>query len=73
MDPRRRTEEGTARRVLPDPSADADPFVLGAHHRDGHFGRQLGRVAHAAPHHSARPGAVVPHHAPAEAAERTGG
>jgi nucleotide-binding universal stress UspA family protein len=60
VDLRRRTVEGTARRVLLDASADADLLVVGARRREGHFGLQLGRVAHAVLHHSACPVAVVP-------------
>ncbi|MER6126886.1 universal stress protein [Streptomyces sp. NPDC001795] len=56
----RRTVEGHARRVLLDASADADLLVVGARRREGHFGLQLGRVAHAVLHHSACPVAVVP-------------
>ncbi|WP_055554994.1 universal stress protein [Streptomyces sp. NBRC 110028] len=56
----RRTVEGHARRVLPDASADADLLVVGARRREGHYGLQLGRVAHAVLHHSACPVAVVP-------------
>ncbi|MCL6669961.1 universal stress protein [Streptomyces panaciradicis] len=57
---RRRTVEGHARRVLVDLSRDADLLVVGARRREGHLGLQLGRVAHAALHHSACPVAVVP-------------
>ncbi|WP_369232084.1 universal stress protein [Streptomyces sp. R21] len=60
---RRRTAEGPARTVLLDAAADADLLVVGALRREGHFGLQLGRVAHALLHHSACPVAVVPHHA----------
>ncbi|MBD0842135.1 universal stress protein [Streptomyces sp. TRM68416] len=56
----RRTVEGHARRVLVDLSTRADLLVVGARRREGHFGLQLGRVAHAALHHSACPVAVVP-------------
>ncbi|MFC8513240.1 universal stress protein [Streptomyces sp. NPDC057257] len=59
-DVRRRTVEGHARRVLADLSHDADLLVVGAKRREGHFGLQLGRVAHAVLHHSACPVAVVP-------------
>lgn len=59
-DVRRRTVEGHARRVLLDASADADLLVVGARRREGHYGLQLGRVAHAVLHHSACPVAVVP-------------
>nr|WP_222109251.1 universal stress protein [Streptomyces cupreus] len=56
----RRTVEGPARRVLVDASHRADLLVVGARRREAHFGLQLGRVAHAALHHSACPVAVVP-------------
>ncbi|MFS8204725.1 universal stress protein [Streptomyces sp. CWNU-52B] len=56
----RRIVEGTARKVLLDASASADLLVVGARRRNGHFGLQLGRVAHTALHHSACPVAVVP-------------
>ena len=59
----RRTVEGHARRVLVDASFDADLLIVGARRRTGHRGLQLGRVAHAALHHSACPVAVVPHQA----------
>jgi nucleotide-binding universal stress UspA family protein len=61
VDVRRDTVEGHARRVLVDASHEADLLVVGARRREGHFGLQLGRVAHAALHHSACPVAVVPH------------
>ncbi|MFC3572419.1 universal stress protein [Streptomyces yaanensis] len=57
---RQRTVEGHARRVLLDASADADLLVVAARRREGHFGLQLGRVAHAMLHRSACPVAVVP-------------
>ncbi|MCX5599778.1 universal stress protein [Streptomyces phaeochromogenes] len=57
---RRRVVEGTTREALLDASADAGLLVVGARRRQGHFGLQLGRVAHAVLHHSARPVAVVP-------------
>ncbi|MEV0220404.1 universal stress protein [Streptomyces sp. NPDC050704] len=57
---RRRVVEGPARTVLLDASAEADLLVVGAQRRQGHFGLQLGRVAHAALHHAACPVAVVP-------------
>ncbi|MGW3652572.1 universal stress protein [Streptomyces sp. NPDC000878] len=60
MDLRRRTVEGAARRVLPDASREADLLVVGARRNPGHLGLQLGRVAHAALHHSACAVAVVP-------------
>ncbi|MDQ1034471.1 nucleotide-binding universal stress UspA family protein [Streptomyces sp. V3I8] len=55
-----RTAEGTARKVLLDASASADLLVVGARRGGGHFGLQLGRVAHTVLHHSACPVAVVP-------------
>lgn len=60
---RRRTVEGHVGRVLVDASHEADLLVVGARRSEGHFGLQLGRVAHAALHHSACPVAVVPHRA----------
>lgn len=57
---RSRTVEGHPRRVLVDASHDADLLIVGAKRRAGHHGLQLGRVAHAALHHSACPVAVVP-------------
>jgi nucleotide-binding universal stress UspA family protein len=57
----RRTVEGHAQRVLVDVSHRADLLIVGAKRREGHLGLQLGRVAHAALHHSACPVAVVPH------------
>ncbi|MFI6010141.1 universal stress protein [Streptomyces sp. NPDC051243] len=59
----RRTVEGHARRVLVDASHGADLLIVGAKRRAGHLGLQLGRVAHAALHHSACPVAVVPQQA----------
>ncbi|MFJ9535900.1 universal stress protein [Streptomyces sp. NPDC101225] len=59
-DVRRRTVEGHARKVLADLSRGADLLVVGAKRREGRFGMQLGRVAHALLHHSACPVAVVP-------------
>ncbi|MGW2745531.1 universal stress protein [Streptomyces sp. NPDC001450] len=56
----RRTVEGHAHQVLLGAAADADLLVVGARRREGHFGLQLGRVAHAVLHHSACPVAVVP-------------
>ncbi|MBE8471986.1 universal stress protein [Streptomyces justiciae] len=61
VEARPRTVEGPARRVLVDASEGADLLVVGAKRRTGHLGLQLGRVAHAALHHSACPVAVVPH------------
>jgi nucleotide-binding universal stress UspA family protein len=60
VDLRRRVVEGTARERLLDASAGAGLLVVGARRRQGHFGLQLGRVAHAVLHHSACPVAVVP-------------
>ncbi|GAA2895693.1 universal stress protein [Streptomyces mexicanus] len=59
----RRTVEGTARRVLLGAAYDADLLVVGAQRRSGHFGLQLGRVAHTVLHHSPCPVAVVPERA----------
>jgi len=59
----RRTVEGPAHKVLLAASADADLLVVGARRRHGHFGLQLGRVAHSVLHHSACPVAVVPQRA----------
>lgn len=59
----RRAVEGPAHKVLLDASADADLIVVGALRRHGHFGLQLGRVAHALLHHAACPVAVVPQRA----------
>ncbi|WP_330281102.1 universal stress protein [Streptomyces sp. NBC_00588] len=64
VDVRSRTVEGPARRVLADLSRQADLLVVGAKRREGPFGLQLGRVAHAVLHHSACPVAVVPQRAP---------
>ncbi|MEU2429386.1 universal stress protein [Streptomyces sp. NPDC007861] len=57
---RRSTVEGPAYKVLVERSAAADLVVVGAHRRQGHFGLQLGRVAHTVLHHSECPVAVVP-------------
>ncbi|WNZ06604.1 universal stress protein [Streptomyces sp. 11x1] len=57
---RRHPVEGPAHRVLLDASVDADLVVVGAVRRQGHFGLQLGRVAHTLLHHCACPVAVVP-------------
>ncbi|KUO06357.1 universal stress protein [Streptomyces caeruleatus] len=56
----RRPVEGPAHRVLLKSSSDADLIVVGALRRHGHFGLQLGRVAHALLHHSECPVAVIP-------------
>lgn len=56
----RRTVEGHARQVLLGASADADLLVVGARRREGHYGLQLGRVAHGVLHHAVCPVAVVP-------------
>ncbi|CAL9325872.1 universal stress protein [Streptomyces sp. SudanB182_2057] len=55
-----RPVEGPAHRVLLDASAGADLIVVGAQRRHGHFGLQLGRVAHTLLHHAPCPVAVVP-------------
>ncbi|MEU1850650.1 universal stress protein [Streptomyces sp. NPDC019990] len=52
--------EGPARRVLVHRSAAADLVIVGARRRQGHFGLQLGRVAHTLLHHADCPVAVVP-------------
>ncbi|MFE9605974.1 universal stress protein [Streptomyces hokutonensis] len=57
---RRSTVEGPARRVLLNRTAAADLVVVGARRRTGHFGLQLGRVAHTLLHHADCPVAVVP-------------
>ncbi|MFC5213754.1 universal stress protein [Streptomyces coerulescens] len=57
---RRTTVEGSARRILVDGSAGADLVVIGARHRHGHFGLQLGRVGHTLLHHGHCPVAIVP-------------
>ena len=56
----RRTVEGHTRSVLVDASRDADLLIVGAKRRPGHFGLQLGRVAHGVLHHSACPVVIVP-------------
>ncbi|HEY8980182.1 MAG TPA: universal stress protein [Streptomyces sp.] len=60
VDLNRRTAEGSPRTVLLDAARDADLLVVGARRHPGHFGLQLGRVAHAVLHHSACAVAVVP-------------
>ncbi|MGW6152095.1 universal stress protein [Streptomyces sp. NPDC055144] len=57
---RRRTAEGSARRVVLDASTRADLLVVGARRRQGHQGLRLGQVAHTALHRSRCPVAVVP-------------
>lgn len=56
----RTTVEGPARGVLVHRSAAADLVIVGARRRHGHFGLQLGRVAHTLLHHARCPVAVVP-------------
>ncbi|MFI5973438.1 universal stress protein [Streptomyces sp. NPDC051452] len=56
----RRTIEGFARDALLAVSREADLLVVGARRRHGHFGCQLGRVAHGVLHRAACPVAVVP-------------
>ncbi|MGW2702766.1 universal stress protein [Streptomyces sp. NPDC001340] len=56
----RHTVEGHARDALVAVSYEADLLVVGARRRHGHFGLQLGRVAHGLLHHAACPVAVVP-------------
>ncbi|WP_043670563.1 universal stress protein [Streptomyces xylophagus] len=56
----RRTVEGRTRTVLVDASRDADLLVVGAKRRAGHYGLQLGRVAHGVLHHSTCPVVIVP-------------
>ncbi|TVZ79087.1 universal stress protein [Streptomyces sp. BK340] len=56
----RRTVEAHARDALLAASREADLLVVGARQRHGHFGLQLGRVAHGVLHHAACPVAVVP-------------
>ncbi|MGX1561085.1 universal stress protein [Streptomyces sp. NPDC055506] len=57
---RRTAPEGPARKVLVHLSAAADLVIVGAQRRQGHFGLQLGRVAHTLLHHARCPVAVVP-------------
>ncbi|MGQ4462134.1 universal stress protein [Streptomyces violaceoruber] len=57
---RKTTIEGPARKVLVPRTAAADLVVVGARHRSGHFGLQLGRVTHTLLQHAACPVAVVP-------------
>ncbi|MEU5591824.1 universal stress protein [Streptomyces sp. NPDC020298] len=56
----RRTVEGLARDALLAASHEAALLVVGARRRPGHFGLQLGRVAHSVIHHAACAVAVVP-------------
>ncbi|MFE3324980.1 universal stress protein [Streptomyces sp. NPDC059176] len=63
VDAHRHPVEGPAHKVLVDASADADLVVVGAMRRHGHFGLQLGRVAHTLLHHSHCPVAVIPQRA----------
>ncbi|MGW2033886.1 universal stress protein [Streptomyces sp. NPDC001811] len=60
LEVRRRTIEGFARDALLAASRGAGLLVVGARRRQGHFGLQLGRVAHGVLHHAACPVAVVP-------------
>ncbi|MGW3354386.1 universal stress protein [Streptomyces bungoensis] len=57
---RRRTLEGRPRDALLAAARDAGLLVVGARRRPGHYGLQLGRVAHGVLHHAACPVAVVP-------------
>jgi nucleotide-binding universal stress UspA family protein len=52
--------EGRARGLLLEASASSDLLVVGARHRDGRPGLQLGPVNHALLHHASCPVAVVP-------------
>ncbi len=63
VDVHRRAVEGPAHKVLLDASTEADLVVVGALRRHGHFGLQLGRVAHTLLHHAECPVAVVPQRA----------
>lgn len=56
----RRLIEGHARKALLAQAADADLLVVGARHRHGTFGLQLGAVNHGVLHHAPCPVAVVP-------------
>ncbi|WP_406177458.1 universal stress protein [Streptomyces sp. NBC_00996] len=60
VDIHRRPVEGSAHGALLEASAEADLIVVGAQRRHGHFGLQLGRVAHVLLHHAECPVAVVP-------------
>ncbi|TWG01807.1 universal stress protein [Streptomyces brevispora] len=59
----RQAGEGPARNVLLNASSTADLLVVGALRRAGHFGLQLGPVAHTLLHHALCPVAVVPQRA----------
>ncbi|MCF2536089.1 universal stress protein [Streptomyces sp. FB2] len=52
--------EGPAHKVLLDTAAEAGLVVVGAARRHGHFGLQLGPLAHALLHHYRSPVAFVP-------------
>lgn len=54
------TAEDRARTPLLEASRTSDLLVVGAHHREGVFGLQLGQVNHALLHHASCPVAVVP-------------
>jgi nucleotide-binding universal stress UspA family protein len=56
----RTTVEGPPGTVLVHRSAVAHLVIVGARRRQGHFGLQLGRVAHTLLHHAGCPVAVVP-------------
>lgn len=60
LEVRRHTVTGRPRDALLAASRDADLLVVGTRRRPGHFGPQLGRVAHGVFHHAACPVAVVP-------------
>ncbi|MGW2208679.1 universal stress protein [Streptomyces sp. NPDC001781] len=55
-----RTPEGHTRDALVEAARGATLLVVGAHHRHGGFGLQLGRVAHGVLHRASCPVAVVP-------------
>ncbi|GGJ06555.1 universal stress protein [Streptomyces brasiliensis] len=57
---RRATVEGHAHDVLLRRTAAADLVIVGAGRRTGHFGLQVGRVAHKLLHHADCPVAIVP-------------
>lgn len=56
----RHTVEGPARQALLERAAGADLLVVGARHRHGKLGLQLGPVNHGVLHHSPCPVAIVP-------------